>query len=73
MIDVFLPAAASRLLLFLIQQFKYTFCRSDRRLNDVGDIRRLRDRHGELARILDERLNVADGDRFSGHECRRPR
>ncbi|MNH91728.1 hypothetical protein D3C73_442960 [compost metagenome] len=52
--------------LLFIQKLKYTFCRSNRRLNNVGNIGCLRNRHGELARILDKCLNVPDINNLFG-------
>jgi hypothetical protein len=46
-------------LLGLIEQLEDALGRGDRGLQDVGDTRRLDDREGELARVLDERDDVA--------------
>ncbi|MNM97300.1 hypothetical protein D3C81_1098010 [compost metagenome] len=57
-----------RYLFFLIQDFKHPLRRSYGRLDDVGDVRRLRDRHRKLAGVLDKRLYITDFDRSLGHE-----
>ena len=56
-----------RNLLRFIEQFEDALRRGHRGLDDVRDIRELRDRHGELPRVLDERLHIADGDRAPRH------
>ncbi len=56
-----------RLLLGFVEQLEDALGRGDRRLHDVGDARGLRDRLRELARVLDERLHVAERHRARGH------
>ena len=53
-------------LLGLVEQLEDALGRGDGRLQDVGDARRLRDGLRELARVLDERLHVAEGQRAVG-------
>src|SRR5450756_1792285 len=55
-----------RLLLGLVEHTKYTLGTRHRRLNDVGDARRLDDRHREGPRILDERRDVAQVEEIPG-------
>src|SRR5450759_3863384 len=54
------------LLLGLVKNTKYTLGTRHRRLNDVGDARRLDDRHREGPRILDERRDVAQVEEVPG-------
>ncbi len=54
------------LLLGFVEQLEDALCRGDRRLHHVGDARGLRDRPRELARVLDERLDVAQRHRSRG-------
>src|SRR5579885_2097534 len=51
------------LLLWLVEQFKDALRRGDGGLDDVSDIGKLRDRHSELLRVLDERLHVTNRNR----------
>ena len=44
----------------LVEQLEDALGGGDRRLEDVRDAGRLGDRHRELARVLDERLDVAE-------------
>ena len=49
-----------RRLLGLVEQLEHPLGRGDRGLDDVGDAGGLGDRHRELARVLDEGLDVAE-------------
>src|SRR6266496_2971292 len=52
-------------LFFLIQQFKDTLSRGNRRLNNIRDIGKLGDWHGKLAGILNKCLHIPDINRSS--------
>ena len=54
-------------LLVLVEQLEDALGGGDRRLDDVGDAGGLGDRHRELARVLDERLDVAEAHLAVGH------
>ena len=53
-------------LLFLAQKFKHTFRRGSHALQHVGYLRQLLDGLGEVFDVLDERLDVTDGDSTGG-------
>ena len=53
-------------LLFLAQKFKHTFRRGGHALQHVGYLRQLLDGLGEVFDVLDERLDVTDGDSTGG-------
>ena len=66
------PAASrsskgSGALLLGVEELEHPLERRDARLEDVHHRRELGERHRERARVLDERLHVADGDRAAGH------
>src|SRR5664280_945034 len=54
------------LFLGFVEHTKHTLGTRHRRLNDVGDARRLDDRHREGPRILDERRDVAQVEEIPG-------
>ncbi len=56
-----------RLLLLGVQHLEDPLGRGDARLHQVRHRGHLRQRHGELARVLDERLHVTDRQRARGH------
>ena len=56
-----------RLLLGLVEQFEHPLRRGHCRLQDVGHARHLGDGLGELTRVLDEGLHVAQGEAAGGH------
>ncbi len=60
------PGQPAGLLFLAVQKFKHTLRGGRHALQHVGHLRQLLDGLGEVAHVLDERLDVTDGDHAAG-------